>query len=965
MQTGHGERPQVRRDGPGAALRENNVHRLGLHGLHNIAFLLGLAILAALAWQARETQRAVLAANDSVTHRLLRITAVQDLRVSLQDIETGERGFVITGNDRYLQPYLVALGRLPVERQQLEQLARDAAEIRPEWFASLDATIATRIAISAENIATRRERGALAAVERLPLAGGRQTMDRLRDLLDEFESNDRQRLATEKRELEMRVANSQRNAILGGTVVLLLFLVAFFFLDRTLRIRQALTQQAERSSRRLGALLEAVPDTLYEIDAAQVRALGRNVHAETSAELAQALQQRIATAGDRRLLHGFNWQDHTGREYEIRIVPAADDNHLAIVRDITASQRTRRRLHDQQLFLRSVVDADENPIFVRGASGRFVLCNQAFAALLGCHPGQLEGRQPEEVDKSGLIAPLLERDRELLAGAEEVRVPALSLVDASGVQRWFQLLKRPLTLADGSRSVMAVAVDVSERLRVERMKGEFVSTISHELRTPLTAIRGALGIARSGMAGKLGDDTARLIEVADKNSERLVRLINDLLDIEKLESGRLPIDRREVDVQEALEQAIADNSPYAAGYGVRLELADERTEARVRVDPDRFAQIMANLLSNAIKYSPRGGVVSVATRTVGRRIEIEIVDRGSGIPESFRERIFDRFAQADGSDVRQRGGTGLGLAITRSLVEHMDGEIGFDSRIGEGTRFFVRFPMHSRDTTPSGRDEREPSCILMVESDKEAAVELVHALEAAGHGVLLVDSIAQARSLLASTPVHALTLDPAMPDGDALAFLRELRATRDFRHLPVIMLGLNDPAEGTPHPSPNGGALGVVDWISVPAEPERLLQAVSSSVRHADAQADVLHVEDDADLHALLASLLARKNVRLHMATSLAEAREALSARHHDLVVLDLVLPDGDGADLLPELARCSPPTPVIIFSAVDITTSTAHSALRRLIKSRCDTRELARIIDQYLHQRPSPQERSNMENAS
>lgn len=941
------------------------MRRIGLHGLHNIAFLLGLTILAALAWQARETQRTVLAANDSVTHRLLRITAVQNLRVSLQDIESGERGFVITGNDRYLQPYLAALGRLPAERRQLEQLARDAADARPEWFASLDAAIATRMAIAADNIATRREHGALAAVERLPLAGGRQTMDRLRDLLDEFEATDRQRLTAEKRELESRVAHSQRNAILGGAVVVVLFLVAFFFLDRTLRIRQTLTQQAERSSRRLGALLEAVPDSLYEIDAAGVHKLGRDTHEEAPAELAQALQQRIAAAGDRRLLHGFNWEDHGGREYEIRILPAADDNHLAIARDITTSQRTRRRLHDQQLFLRSVVDADENPVFVRGASGRFVLCNQAFAALLGRHPGQLEGRRPEEIEQGGLIAPLLDRDDELLAGAEEVRVPALSLVDTSGVQRWFQLLKRPLTLADGSRSVMAVAVDVSERLRVERMKGEFLSTISHELRTPLTAIRGALGIVRGGMAGTISDDAARLIEVADKNGERLVRLINDLLDIEKLESGRLPIECRDVDVHGALEQAIVDNSPYAAGYGVRLELAGERVEATVRVDPDRFAQIMANLLSNAIKYSPQGGVVSVAARRVDHGVEIEVLDRGSGIPEAFRERIFDRFAQADGSDVRQRGGTGLGLAITRSLVEHMDGEIGFDSRRGEGTRFFVCFPVQARHAQAQRSGGREPSRILMVESDQEAAADLVRALEAAGHGVVLVDSIAQARRLLASSPVHALTLDPTMPDDDALVFLRELRETPDFRDLPVIMLGLNDAAERTRQAPPAGGALGVVDWISAPADPERLLQAVASGVQHTDDRADVLHVEDDPDLRALLASLLAKKAVRLHSAASLAEARAALSRRHHDLVVLDLVLPDGDGAELLPELARCTPPTPVIIFSAIDTTTSATHGALRRLVKSRCDTRELAGIIEQYLRQRPEPQQDNPVENAS
>lgn len=241
---------------------------------------------------------------------------------------------------------------------------------------------------------------------------------------------------------------------------------------------------------------------------------------------------------------------------------------------------------------------------------------------------------------------------------------------------------------------LLVLRDISERTRNERLKNEFVSTVSHELRTPLTSISGALALISGQALGEVPAPMRGMLEIARSNTERLSSLINDLLDIEKLLAGQMRFDLQSVELAGLLRRAVHDNEGYGKQYGVALVLmpGDVGRVARVRVDPGRFLQIMANLLSNAIKFSPAGESVRNACEERDSFWRVQVEDRGPGIPDSFRERIFQKFSQADSSDTRQKGGTGLGLAITRALVEQMGGRIGFDSVVGQGTRFFVEFP---------------------------------------------------------------------------------------------------------------------------------------------------------------------------------------------------------------------------------------------------------------------------------
>ncbi len=238
--------------------------------------------------------------------------------------------------------------------------------------------------------------------------------------------------------------------------------------------------------------------------------------------------------------------------------------------------------------------------------------------------------------------------------------------------------------------------DATAKRKVDRMKGEFISTVSHELRTPLTSIKGALSIVLSNSLGELPSKVKDLLVIAGNNADRLARLVNDILDVDKLEFGNVQLNMAQHAVYPLLQQAIEQNQGYAARYGVNLllEIPGSPAEtAEATLDSDRFLQVMANLLSNAIKFSYLDGLVRVQLRLENEQLKISVVDEGQGIGDSFRQRIFQKFAQVDSSDTRRRDGTGLGLSITKAIVERMGGTIDYQSVLGKGTTFYFTLPL--------------------------------------------------------------------------------------------------------------------------------------------------------------------------------------------------------------------------------------------------------------------------------
>jgi len=350
---------------------------------------------------------------------------------------------------------------------------------------------------------------------------------------------------------------------------------------------------------------------------------------------------------------------------------------------------------DTDTFFRLTLDL----LFIADAEGRFLRINPAFVEMSGYAEDDLLGRRltdflPAE-DLQATIDALDEvTDGEALRGFET------RFECHDGSLRW--LAWRAIWDPD-NEAIYGSAREITDQKEVERLKDEFVSVVSHELRTPLTSIRGALGLVVNSEDHPLSEQTAYLLEVADKNSQRLQMLVDDILDIEKIESGDIEFRPTSVDPGELLEEVAYSHASFAEGYDVTLETTARHGDRRIWVDRDRLFQVITNFVSNAIKYSPRGETVTLASQPVheGADLRLSVSDNGEGIPEEFRDSLFDRFTQADASTTRQQQGTGLGLSIAKALTEQMGGTIDFMTEIGKGTTFFVDFPVHDPDQEPA------------------------------------------------------------------------------------------------------------------------------------------------------------------------------------------------------------------------------------------------------------------------
>lgn len=262
---------------------------------------------------------------------------------------------------------------------------------------------------------------------------------------------------------------------------------------------------------------------------------------------------------------------------------------------------------------------------------------------------------------------------------------------------WLEGRAAPQRRMDGSTLWHGFITDISQRKQLEQMKNEFVSTVSHELRTPLTSIAGSLGLINGGALGPIPLAMKEMLSIAESNSQRLRKLIDDLLDMDKLLAGKMPFDTQLLEVDTFLSECVASHQGFAQQHNVHLMYSARPVGYYVIADPLRLQQVLSNLLSNALKFSTSGGQVCLFSELCGTRLRISVSDQGPGIPAEFVGRLFEKFSQADASDRRQKGGTGLGLAISKELIERMGGTIGFDTGHDLGSTFWIELPVQNRD----------------------------------------------------------------------------------------------------------------------------------------------------------------------------------------------------------------------------------------------------------------------------
>jgi signal transduction histidine kinase/DNA-binding response OmpR family regulator/HAMP domain-containing protein len=485
--------------------------------------------------------------------------------------------------------------------------------------------------------------------------------------------------------------------------------------------------------------------------------------------------------------------------------------------------------------------------------------------------------------------------------------------DYPGQTKWLRFLSFPRPGDDDETIWDGLILDSTEWKQADLAKRAFVSTVSHELRTPLTSIQGSLGLVAGGAMGTLPDGAKRLVEIANSNCQRLTRLINDILDIEKIELGHMEFDLKPQPLMPLLRQAVEANRGYGLPRGVRLKLIEIEPDLEINVDADRFIQVVNNLVSNAVKYSPEGGQVEVGAALRPDGVRIFVSDHGDGIPEGFRDRLFARFTQADSSDRRAKGGTGLGLSIAKAIIERFGGRIGFETADGQGTTFHFELPAALLVEQPAGPAPVQR--VLVCEDDPLFADLIGDMITRRGSSARLVHTASGLKAALAEESFDALVLDLLLPDGDGIALLRGLRAAPETANLPVVIVSAR--AEEA-HAEVNGSVLGILDWIGKPINPHRLTQALVGAMRPVGAgKAHILHVEDDEDLASVLNHLVGSRAEMTSVRTQ-RQAVELLNREAFDLIILDLGLPDGTGYELLTHLTahKVHRLTPVLIFSA-------------------------------------------------
>ena len=405
-----------------------------------------------------------------------------------------------------------------------------------------------------------------------------------------------------------------------------------------------------------------------------------------------------------------------------------------------------------------------------------------------------------------------------VAAGKPVTLIAEQCLRRDGLELACEWTLTPLSDEEGRvNSIVLQGRDITQQRAAERMRSEFTSTLSHELRTPLTSILGSLQLLRSGALGDMDKDQGELVEVAERNGQRLLDLINEVLDIEKIESGRLTLMPEPMPIDALLNESVRLNQGYADRFRANLALHGTVPGVIVRADRKRLMQVMTNLLSNAAKFSPPNSAVDVSVSRRDDAVRVEVSDRGPGIPEAFRSKIFGRFAQADSADSRIKGGTGLGLAISKRLIELMQGRIGFEDRPGGGTTFFFELPVLSSAEGDADSAVR----VLLTEPDSVTAEYLTMVLERAGYRVDPAPDPGAVGELLERWSYGAWLLARRLEGVDTLALLDELRPR--LRRTRVIMLaGLTSDEAGVVEPQRHG----IADWLTKADSRARILEVV-------------------------------------------------------------------------------------------------------------------------------------------
>ena len=600
-------------------------------------------------------------------------------------------------------------------------------------------------------------------------------------------------------------------------------------------------------------------------------------------------------------------------------------------RDLQASLQAER---ESQARIRAITDGVNEALVLVAADQRILDTNRRFVEMFGAPSERIVGQ------RLGDIRTLFDQ---VFAGADELYELALATSadpdqdrERLVVQNWpqareLQLYSTPVRDEQGFLGRLFVFRDVTHEREVDRMKTEFVSLVSHELRTPLTSIKGFTEMVLDGDAGEINEEVEEYLGIVFSNAERLVSLVNDLLDLSRVESGRIQLKSEPVDLNQIVQTVVATMQQAIREKGQSLSVSIDPAATSVVGDRDKLVQVLTNYVSNAYKYTRAGGDIRIEITTEGDLARVAVIDNGFGISPEDQEQLFTRFYRVDNSMTREVGGTGLGLSIVKQLIELMGGQVSVESALGSGSTFAFTVPLAAEAATaveaapaPPSEMARPGASILVVEDDPDIARLIAHHLQKAGYRVRVAHTAEDALTGLGEGLPDLITLDIDLPgiQGDELA--RRLQADPLTQDIPVLILSvLVD--------EPGGMQLGAMA-LSKPVDQKELLATVARMLQGAQHR-PVLVIDDDPDVLKLLEAALEKQGFLVETA---ADGESGLARAGEDnpgLILLDLTMPGMDGFAVLQALKE-SPATaeiPVIVMTGSPGLKTTARARVLAL----------------------------------
>jgi len=697
---------------------------------------------------------------------------------------------------------------------------------------------------------------------------------------------------------------------------------------------QRRSEEALRASEaRYRALVESSPDgigihqdgRIVFINPAGARLLGAQspdelvgkpiediIHPDYREVVRERIRRSLATGQPAPpLTEKFIRLDGTVIDVEVTAVPIIWEGRPAmqvVFRDITERKRMEEELKASEERYRDLFENANDGIYILDRAGRIVSFNRKAEEITGYTLEEVRGQS-----YTLFLPPGPERKKARRAFLKNMRGQSdkteLTIIRKDGREVILELSTRPIWQGGQIVGIQGIGRDITERKELERLKSDFISTVSHELRTPLTSIKGYVDLVLAGDVGPLTPEQKEFLTIVSQNTTRLTELINDLLEIERLESGRIEFEFAELDLAEVLENVARSLHVNAEQKGLEF-LTEIPSGLKVRGDRERLAQVFLNLLSNAIKYTP-AGTVELRAHQEDDAVVVEVRDTGIGLSESDLQKLFQKFFRSDNPYVRKVGGTGLGLSIAKAIVERHGGTITVTSQLGQGSTFTVRLPALARPERP---------LVLVIEDEVAIARLIAKYIEKMGYRAVTAYSAREGFDQAVRLKPDLITLDVLMPDLDGFALIQQLKAHPETAHIPVIFLSIVQDRQ-------QGLRLGASAFLTKPIDERKFYETVRALLEPRGQP--VLVVDDDRDYAQLLKRLLERQGFSVELAHDGDDALRKILSKRYQLVILDKNLPKRSGLDVLQEMrnSRSLHRVPVIVISGSAHAEEAAHTA--------------------------------------